>query len=292
MADIHSTLSPKRPRVRNLLWPAIVALKEIGGSATNEELLSKVIEVGHIPPEIQNVMHSDNRQTRLGYALAWTRTYLKKIGAIENSSPGVWSITKDGEALTEVDAISRFEKQLEKERRLREEAKASDEDKEELEGDEETLSVDWKGRLLDVLRKLKPEAFERLAQRILRESGFIKVEVTGRVGDGGIDGIGVLRVNLLSFQVLFQCKKYSGSVGASVIRDFRGAMVGRSDKGLIITTGTFTPDAKKEATRDGAPAIDLIDGDLLCDLLQKLKLGVKTELVERMSVDAGWFDGI
>src|SRR5439155_3302329 len=98
-----------------------------------------------------------------------------------------------------------------------------------------------------------------------------KVEVTGRSGDGGIDGIGVLRVNLLSFQVLFQCKKYQGSVGAGAIRDFRGAMVGRSDKGLMITTGTFTPDAKREATRDGAPAIDLIDGDQLCDLLKQLK---------------------
>jgi restriction system protein len=115
------------------------------------------------------------------------------------------------------------------------------------------------------------------------------VEVTGRSGDGGIDGIGVLRVNLLSFQVLFQCKRYQGSVGASAIRDFRGAMVGRSDKGLFLTTGTFTPDAKREATRDGAPAIDLIDGDQLCDLLRQLKLGVRTEMVERVTVASDWF---
>jgi restriction system protein len=140
-----------------------------------------------------------------------------------------------------------------------------------------------------LLRKLQPDAFERLSQRILREAGFIKVEVTGRSGDGGIDGIGVLRVNLLSFHVLFQCKRYQSSVGASAIRDFRGAMVGRSDKGLIITTGTFTPDAKREATRDGAPAIDLIDGDLLCDLLKDLKLGVRTEMVEQITVDPTWF---
>jgi len=148
----------------------------------------------------------------------------------------------------------------------------------------------WKDRLLDTLKALSPDAFERLAQRLLREAGFIKVEVTGKSGDGGIDGIGVLRVNLLSFQVLFQCKRYQGSVGASAIRDFRGAMVGRSDKGLMITTGTFTSDAKKEATRDGAPAIDLIDGDQLCDLLRQLKLGVRTELVEKMTVDGEWFE--
>ncbi len=125
---------------------------------------------------------------------------------------------------------------------------------------------------------------------MLREAGFLKVEVTGRGGDGGIDGIGVLRVDLLSFQALFQCKRYQGSAGA--VRDFRGAMVGCSDKGLMITTGTFTPDAKREATRDGAPAVDLIDGDQLCDLLKQLKLGVRAELVERMTVEAGWFSGI
>jgi restriction system protein len=123
----------------------------------------------------------------------------------------------------------------------------------------------------------------------LREAGFLKVEVTGRSGDGGIDGIGVLRVNLLSFQVLFQCKRYQGSVGAPAIRDFRGAMVGRSDKGLMMTTGTFTPEAKREATRDGAPAIDLIDGDQLCDLLKQLKLGVRTEMVEKMTVEPDWY---
>ena len=136
---------------------------------------------------------------------------------------------------------------------------------------------------------MTPDGFERLSQRLLREAGFIKVEVTGRSGDGGIDGIGVLRVNLLSFQVLFQCKRYQGSVGAGAVRDFRGAMVGRSDKGLIITTGTFSGDARREATRDGAPAIDLIEGDTLCDLLKRLKLGVSTEMVERVVVDADWF---
>jgi restriction system protein len=134
--------------------------------------------------------------------------------------------------------------------------------------------------------------FERLAQRILRESGFVKVEVKGKSGDGGIDGIGVLRVNLLSFQVFFQCKRYKDSVSAGAIRDFRGAMVGRTDKGLFITTGRFTPDAKKEATRDGAPPIDLIDGEQLCEILKTLRLGVKSEMVEQVTVDPDAFKGI
>jgi restriction system protein len=98
----------------------------------------------------------------------------------------------------------------------------------------------------------------------------------------------VLRVNLLSFHVFFQCKRYQRTVGAGTVRDFRGAMVGRSDKGLIITTGAFSNDAKRKATRDGAPAIDLIDGGLLCDLLKQLKLGVQVQMVENVTVDAEW----
>jgi restriction system protein len=283
--------APAVPTFDRLMSPALQALKDIGGSATNEELLNKIIERERIPPEVQSIQHTDHRQTRLNYNLAWAKTYLKKVGAIDNSRRGVWSITKIGEAMTttEIEAVpAKVRRQVAEERRQRtEEAEAEVEA--EVEGEEVVGAGYWKNQLLDVLRGLSPEAFERLAQRLLREAGFIKVEVTGRSGDGGIDGIGVLRVNLLSFQVLFQCKRYQGSVGATAIRDFRGAMVGRSDKGLFLTTGTFTPDAKREATRDGAPAIDLIDGDQLCDLLRQLKLGVQTEMVERVAVAADWF---
>jgi restriction system protein len=142
----------------------------------------------------------------------------------------------------------------------------------------------WQDILLDCLLKMKPAAFERLCRKILKDSGFIKVEVTGRSGDGGIDGIGVLRLNLLSFHVFFQCKRWKGSVGASAIRDFRGAMVGRADKGLVITTGTFTADARREATRDGAPTIDLFDGKAVCELLKRLQIGVSTRKIEHVVV--------
>ena len=143
---------------------------------------------------------------------------------------------------------------------------------------------------MKVLQQIPPDSFERLCQRILRESGFIKVEVTGRKGDGGIDGIGVLKIALLSFQVFFQCKRYTGSVGPSEIRDFRGAMVGRTDKGLFLTTGTFTSSAKQEATRDGAPVLDLIDGEQLCQILKDLNLGVETKMIEVVEIDQNWFN--
>ncbi len=215
--------------------------------------------------------------------------FLGKAGALENPSRGVWAITEKGKSLTK-EAVKHIPAEVRKQYKLEKDKKPKGLEEED---DLQPESKDWQDELLAVLTtQMKADAFERLAQRIMRESGFVKVEVTGRTGDGGIDGVGVLRLALLSFQVYFQCKKYKGSVSASAIRDFRGAMVGRTDKGLFITTGTFTAEAKKEATRDGAPAIDLIDGDLLCDLLKNLKLGVATKMVEEVSIDPEWFGKI
>ena len=152
-------------------------------------------------------------------------------------------------------------------------------------------SADWRDDLLDTLQNMPPDAFERLCQRLLRESGFIEVEVTEKSGDGGIDGYGIIRLaGMISFPVLFQCKRYSGNVGSNVVRDFRGAMAGRAEKGVILTTGAFTRDAQREATRDGAAPVDLIDGQLLTDKMKSLKLGVHTKTVEVVQVDKHWFE--
>lgn len=280
------------PTFDALLWPTLNALKAMGGSGSNDELLTKVIELEGVPEAVASIIHTDNRQTKLGYNLAWAKTYLKRAGAIENSTRGVWTITDAGERMSAADAaeVPALVRRQDYERRRQGQAPADSPTTEESVAAEASPPEEtWKDRLLITLRSMTPDGFERLAQRLLREAGFIKVEVTGRSGDGGIDGQGVLRVALLSFQVLFQCKRYQGTVGSSAVRDFRGAMVGRSDKGLIITTGSFSNDAKREATRDGAPAIDLIDSDALCDLLRSLKLGVHTEIVEHVIVDNEWF---
>lgn len=160
--------------------------------------------------------------------------------------------------------------------------------------EDESVPRDWKERLLEVLLEVPPDSFERLARRLLREAGFVSATVTGKSGDGGIDGIGVYRLSLVSFPVFFQCKRYRGSVGAGAVRDFRGAMSGRGDKGLLITTGSFTADAKQEATRDGAPPVDLIDGERLCDLLKEHKLGVRTIVrqVEDVQVSPEFFSDL
>lgn len=167
--------------------------------------------------------------------------------------------------------------------------------KTETEEPEELKELQWQEHALEVVKNIPPDSFERLCQRILRESGFTSVEVTGKVSDGGIDGKGVVRLGgLLSFHVIFQCKRYKGSISPSIVRDFRGAMVGRADKGLLITTGTFTREARKEAQRDGAPPLDLIDGDDLVAKLKELEMGItiNKRVIEEISIDESYFKNL
>ena len=253
------------PSFDTFFVPTVHSLRARGGSATIDELEEAVATAAHLSEEQRSQLHGDGPRTEFSYRLAWVRTYLKKAGILDNSERGVWHLTPAGYEISD-ENIREIRYQVQQQDRAAREAAAAqaapaiDDTEVEKEDRVEDTVMSWKERLLEVLLAMEPSAFERLCQRVLRESGFVKVEVTGRSGDGGIDGTGVLRLNLLSFQVLFQSKRYRGSVGAPVVRDFRGAMVGRADKGLIITTGSFTTDARHESTRDGAPAIDLVDG--------------------------------
>lgn len=273
----------------DLMNPVIQALKILGGSGTIEEINNKVAEVAKIPSDQLEVLHNPEKggMTEIEYRLMWTRTYLKRYEIIDNSSRGVWSLTEKGSKIDKVDEkdVVRF---------VREYMKKNKQDSSESE-DEPNGKIEWQEELLDVILKMSPSGFERLIQRLLRESGFVQVEVTGQSGDGGVDGHGILRLNgLLSFQIIFQAKRWKGAVGSSQVRDFRGAMVGRADKGLLITTGAFTKDAIKEATRDGAPAIDLVDGDQLVEKLKQLSLGVSVKIieVEQVTIEPKWFSNL
>jgi restriction system protein len=289
---MHGVKMPETfiPTYDVLMTPILQALKSLGGSGTIEEINDKVAEIAKLSDEQLEVLHDPKKgggQTEIEYRLAWARTYLKRCGVLENSSRGVWALTPTGSKLDRID-----EKNVV--RTVRAQIKKANEESED-DFEEPSEKVTWREELLNTLIKMQPSAFERLVQRVLRESGFIQVEVTGRSGDGGIDGKGIMRLGgLLSFHVIFQCKKWQGSVSAGQIRDFRGAMVGRADKGLLITTGTFTKDAVREATRDGAPAIDLVDGEQFLDKLKELGLGVQTRKVEieEVTVDREWFESI
>lgn len=286
------------PKFDAYMRPIVSALGKLGGSASIGELYEAVVKEMGLTDEQLAVLHDPERgeQTEAAYRMAWARTWLKKAGFLENSSRGVWALTAKGrEQQVDPDQVVDFVRADYTAKKLATEA-ATDGVVVELvppDAAEPDAPADWRGRLLRRLQALPPDAFERLCQRILRESGFVEVSVTGKTGDGGIDGIGILRMQrVVSFRVLFQCKRYQGSVGPGEIRDFRGAMVGRSDKGLFLTTGTFSRASQEEATRDGAPPIDLIDGERLADLLKELSLGVQTTMIEKVDVDEAWFDGI
>ncbi|PIG93452.1 restriction endonuclease [Gloeocapsopsis sp. IPPAS B-1203] len=278
--------APLVPTFDSMLIPTIQALQILGGSGTTEEIYDQVVQILDLPDKVLEIPHGSTSQSEVEYRLGWSRTYLKKYGLLQNSARGVWSLVSTSINLDNLDT-----KEIVKAVRDAEKCKVvSSEPTIETFESIEPLELAWHQQLHKMLLTLEPSAFERLAQRLLRESGFIQVQVTGKSGDGGIDGVGIARINgFLSFHVLFQCKRYQGSVTAGQIRDFRGAMQGRTDKGLLITTGTFTRDAIKEATRDGAPPIDLIDGEQLVQRLKELGLGVKIATIESVEVDTAWF---
>jgi restriction system protein len=268
-------------------WPGLVALRQLGGSATNQEMNAQVIEGMGFTEEDQSVLQNDGPMTAIEYRLHWARTYLKGMGLAKNSGRGVWELTEAGRHVTEDQLPALRKRYVDKNRKKREAAKtgvlpkarllSSDEDPDESLSSE----LSWKDQLLEEILNLSPQAFEELARWLLREEGFVEAEVVGGRDDQGIDVQGYYRISLLSFQVFVQCKRYRNAVGPSVVRDFRGAMQGRGDKGLLMTTASFTTAAQKEARRPGAPPIDLIDGGALCDLLKKHRKGVKvTERIE------------
>jgi len=278
------------PKYDDFFNPLLKAMHKLGGSASVSEQEDEVAAILKLSDGEVAEIHRGSR-TKVSYRLAWARNWLKHYGVLDNSARGIWALTPLGQQTLAVDkaAVKKAVNALVRKQH------AGDRSEPTPQLPDGLAEVIWEDNLLETIRRVPSDAFERLCQRVLRESGFIHVEVTGRVGDGGIDGKGVVRVGgLLSFHVIFQCKRYQGSVSSSAVRDFRGAMVGRADKGLFITTGTFTKDARAEAQRDGAPPIDLIDGETLVAKLKELRLGVRvtTKLIEQVAIDQAFFDGL
>lgn len=277
------------PQFLRFFNPVLKALQDLGGSGRPSEVVDWIASEMNVSEEEQSEQLSSG-QSRFANEIHWARFYLAKTGYIDSSKRGVWSLTEKGlgATLSQQDVLSIFQEV---------QAESKKEEKiERVTDDEESSSepliekqADYRSALMTILQNLPPDGFERLCQRLLRESGFQQVNVTGKTGDGGIDGNGLLEVNpFVSFRVLFQCKRYTGSVTVSQVRDFRGAMMGRADKGIIMTTGTFTSDAKREAVRDGVPPIELVNGEKLLDMLEQLELGLIP--VTTYEVDSDFFD--
>ncbi len=274
-----------------LFNPVLKALHQLGGSGTNSEIEEEIIKILTLSDEEVEDIHRGNT-TKLSYRSVWAKNYLKRVGVLENSARAVWALTAEGRKTPTVDKDS-VKHLVKKASKTKQQNSNCIEDTSQEEITEELENLTWEEELISILKKIDPSSFERLSQRLLRELGFANIAVTGKSGDGGIDGVGVIRMGgVLAFHVVFQCKRYSKPVSSSAIRDFRGAMIGRADKGIFITTATFTRDAKAEAQRDGAPLIDLVDGNEVARRLKELGLGVSVELVEEVKIDKNWFENI
>lgn len=284
------------PLYPELRWVTLQAMRDMPLPASNAEINEAVADMLGLTNKQRAVMHyqsSGARRTELEYRVAWARTALRVAGAIDSAGRAAWTVTAEGRRIRQDVINRRYDRHLAERAEQRKQQQGVDTSTSTVEDEpESSADVDWKEQLLAQMGELSPAGFEQLAGRLLIAAGFHDVEVLGRSGDGGIDCVGTYRLSLVSFPTYVQCKRYQGSVGAGMVRDLRGAMVGRGDRGLLITTGTFTKNARSEATRDGAPPIELIDGDALCDLLKDYELGVRVteRTVKDIDIEDDYFE--
>jgi len=281
------------PTMTALVLPTMAALRQLGGSGRNAEIRGAVAGALGLTEEDQRIPQGKNNPnvSRLEYRLKWARTSLKNGGLISGTGAGVWSITPKGREASDDDVLNWLKR-----------GPTADEDT--LSQDEATNAVDgagvddpidndreveWDALVIQAVQDMDPTKVEWLFLRLLREEGFEQLEHAGKPGDGGIDGTGVYRISLLSFKIFFQCKRYQSGIGAGEIRNFRGAMEGRGERGLFVTTSWFTRAAEEEASRAGARPVDLVDGPALARLLAEHGLGVTVSRQDSYEVDPSFF---
>ncbi|MFL1706840.1 restriction endonuclease [Campylobacter sp. MOP7] len=261
------------PNYPDLIEATFSALHELGGSGKNDEINKKAIEILELSDRVLDVMHTNTNMTEIDYRLAWARTLLKNFGAIDNSARSVWSISTNFTQILTIDGMEVYKK-----KNINQISEPSSSVSNSLDIEDNTPEEirSWRQRLHEVLLKMNPYGFERLAQRLLRECGFSQVEITKKSGDGGIDGTGTLKINgMVTFKIAFQCKRYQGSIGSPEIRDFRGSLTTDIEKAVFITTGTFSKSAIEEAEKAGKQQIDLMDGEAFISKIAELQIGVK-----------------
>lgn len=273
-------MAKKKRQAEFVKWfgPLLDALRDLGYSGKPKEVTTKIAENEKLDDKtLESTLKSGIN--RFENQVAWARQYLTWEGLLDSTTRGTWTLTEKGKStyLDYNQSHALFLKWVEIHQKARKnKTKVADLPEEE----QEEVDMNAETNLLDVLQSLSPSGFENVCKELLREHGFENVIITGRSHDGGIDGYGILEINpFVSFKVLFQCKRYKGTVSRAQIGDFRNAVMGRGDKGIMLTTGTFSKDAEREASRDGVLAIELIDGEKLVKMFEKVELGVKPKIV-------------
>lgn len=284
------TKKERKAEFTKWMGPLLDALRELGGSGRPKEVVDQIAKRLNIPDsKLEEMLESGT--PKFQNQVAWARQYLVWEGLLDASRYGVWALTPEGVKthLNEKQGHELFLKWVKIHQAARNDKSKKEIIEEQEKEDPENTEQLKSPSLLDVLQNLDPSGFENICKRLLREHGFENVVVTGGVHDGGIDGYGTLELNpFVSIKVLFQCKRYKGTVSRAQVGDFRNAMIGRAEKGMILTTGTFSEDARREANRDGAPPIELIDGKKLVELFEAVQLGLKPKTV--YEVDLKFFE--
>lgn len=288
----------KGPQFVGLFGPVLEALKELGGSGRPNEIIDLITSKLKISEELNEELPSGG--TRFNKWVHWARFYLAKDGFIDTSQRGVWSLTEKGRSVSltyngALEIFHRVQDEIKKREILDSEREIGEHNGDEIGEDVPELGIPGhRAELLNILRNLSPAGFERFCQQLLREAGLDSVKVTGSSRDGGIDGQGILKINpFVSFRIVFQSKRYSEKtgLGSDKVRDFRGAIMGRADKGIFLTTGTFSAFARLEAIRDGAIPIELVDGEQLITMLEELEMGlVRKQTITIYEIDKEFFE--
>lgn len=272
-------MAKKKRQAEFVKWfgPLLDALRELGYSGKPKEVTNRIAEMQKIDDKtLESTLKSGIN--RFENQVAWARQYLTWEGLLDSTTRGTWTLTDKGKD-THLDykaAHAIFLKWVE----IHQTNKKNKTKVSEAEESAEEIDLGFETSLLQTLQSLSPKGFENVCKELLREHGFENVEVTRQSHDGGIDGYGTLEINpFVSFKVLFQCKRYQGAVSRAQIGDFRNAVMGRGEKGIMLTTGTFSKEAEREASRDGVLAIELIDGEKLVKMFEKVELGVKPKII-------------
>jgi restriction system protein len=278
----------KGPEFLKYVNPVLTILQANGGAGNSSNVIEQVIEKLAITDEELEETTS-NGQSRVRNQIQWARFYLFKAGLIDNTQRGLWRLTNEGleKKLSNEEVYALFKGVQES---IKKDSTSPPKKKEEKFEETTTEDEEHSIGLLNLIQSLPASGFEKLCKRLLTEIGINDITITGGSGDQGIDGKGIVKLNdVVSLNIVFQCKRYKETVSPHHVRDFRGAMQGRGEKGLIITTGRFTKEAKNEANRDGVTPIELIDGDRLVELFEKNQLGLKPVTV--YEIDFEFFKG-
>ena len=262
----------------------------MGGSATPRECSDWIAENLQLSESVVESRIKSGAE-KFHNQVQWARQYLIWEGLVDSPRRGVWTLTAKGSAthLSAEDSRNLFLKWVEI-HAVKKQTKAEKTDQvAPIATETELPELAEEGKLLEVLQSLSPEGFERICKRLLHEHGLEKVVVTGKSHDGGIDGMGLLRLNpFVTMKVLFQCKRVRKTVSRAQVGDFRNAVMGRADKGILLTTGWFSPDAEKEANREGVIQIEMVDGERLVELFEAKQLGLRRK--EVFEIDHSFFD--